>query len=666
MDVVVVEGKQLGPEDFAEGAGWCEVRKKKKANCPTESAENHQTQSQRETPATSTMGIDAAGATAAQLKRRCARQVQKLAMASRMPALPAEDYKIVVRPRGGFNVTDYGTDRIYCCLRNAAGIGKEAAEEDSICINIKQNVVVLSTPSEDRAIRYGAICKLRIGDREFEANAYRAAPENTSKGLIKNISKTETQADIVSNLVTLRNPGVLHAKRMGTTDNIVVLFKGYHVPRYVYYGPMLVRCSLYRKHIEVCYQCGRLGHRADVCPNPNNKICRGCRSTNPPPDHQCEPQCQLCGKNHFTGDRSCKARYKTPYIIKRRQMERPRRDEEAVAAYDSGCSSSSINCGSGGSYYHNRRGRSSSGGSRKSQSRSRSRAPRSRSKSRTRGGGGPGVSAVDCVCQGNQQPQRGHRGNVHQVSWAAVAASPGAGAAGEGRAGGPAAVGAGGSELELAIERALQQRLRPLETTIAELRRENALLREENSKLKGAAPRPQQPQLQERHATPSTPLSPTPSRPEPAGMDTDDESGSVETADERENRPPTGKRIALDPARPDNKKRCGRYEKLRQRVDNIEKNLDERFAKQMAQMDEMFNNAIAKLSEHMTQMFATQSTRINDIEARLPPAAGRPIRTIKKPYARQQPNQQQQQNTQADVEAHSQQQSSHLDGDGLH
>ncbi|KAH6922517.1 hypothetical protein HPB50_015257 [Hyalomma asiaticum] len=582
--MLLVLPPRVGPHK-TNGAGWCEVRKKKKANCPTESAENHQTQSQRETPATSTMGIDAAGATAAQLKRRCARQVQKLAMASRMPALPAEDYKIVVRPRGGFNVTDYGTDRIYCCLRNAAGIGKEAAEEDSICINIKQNVVVLSTPSEDRAIRYGAICKLRIGDREFEANAYRAAPENTSKGLIKNISKTETQADIVSNLVTLRNPGVLHAKRMGTTDNIVVF---------------------------------------------------------------------------------CKARYKTPYIIKRRQMERTRRDEEAVAAYDSGCSRSNINCGSGGSYYHNRRGRSSSGGSRKSQSRSRSRAPRSRSKSRTRGGGGPGVSAEDCVCQGNQQPQRGHRGNVHQVSWAAVAASPGAGAAGEGRAGGPAAVGAGGSELELAIERALQQRLRPLETTIAELRRENALLREENSKLKGATPRPQQPQLQERYATPSTPLSPTPSRPEPAGMDTDDESSSVETADERENRPPTGKRIALDPARPDNKKRCGRYEKLRQRVDNIEKNLDERFAKQMAQMDEMFNNAIAKLSEHMTQMFATQSTRINDIEARLPPAAGRPIRTINKPYARQQPNQQQQQNTQADVEAHSQQQSSHLDGDGLH
>ncbi|KAH6934827.1 hypothetical protein HPB50_001263 [Hyalomma asiaticum] len=36
---------------------------------------------------------------------------------------------------------------------------------------------------------------------------------------------------------------------MGTTDNTSVLFEGYHVPRYVYYGPVLVRCSIYRKHI---------------------------------------------------------------------------------------------------------------------------------------------------------------------------------------------------------------------------------------------------------------------------------------------------------------------------------------------------------------------------------------------------------------------------------
>ncbi|KAL1443277.1 hypothetical protein MTO96_046031, partial [Rhipicephalus appendiculatus] len=228
-------------------------------------------------------------------------------------------------------------DRIYCCLRNAAGVGRETAQEDSMCINNTQNILVISTPSEDRARRYGAITKLRIGEQEFETSAYRAAPENTSKGLIRGVSKEESSDGILSNLVTSRNPAVLHAKRMGNTDNVIVLFEGFHVPRYVMYGAMLVKCTLYRKHIDVCYCCGRLGHRADVCPNPKDKVCRGCGSKNPAQDHRCEVECQLCGKDHPTGDKSCKARYKIPYVVRRRRWERARREEEARAACAEAC-----------------------------------------------------------------------------------------------------------------------------------------------------------------------------------------------------------------------------------------------------------------------------------------------------------------------------------------
>ncbi|KAL1445465.1 hypothetical protein MTO96_029170 [Rhipicephalus appendiculatus] len=46
----------------------------------------------------------------------------------------------------------------------------------------------------------------------------------------------------------------------------------------------------------------------------------------PPEDHQCTPSCQLCGSNHQTADRTCKARYKTPYIVKRRRWERQQQD----------------------------------------------------------------------------------------------------------------------------------------------------------------------------------------------------------------------------------------------------------------------------------------------------------------------------------------------------
>ncbi|KAH7973105.1 hypothetical protein HPB52_021602 [Rhipicephalus sanguineus] len=340
MEVVRVDGEELEPDEFGKGSGWCEIKRHSK---------NSSKGSSRRLP----------------LKHnsKTARQVRQIARASRMPDLPTDDYKVVVRPRGGFNVSDYKMYRIYCCLRSAAEIGREAAEEDSIYLNFRQNIVVLSTPSEDRAKRYRAINKLRIGEREFEASAYRAAPENTSKGLVRGIFNDESPENIVKSLVTQRNPAVLHAKRMGNTDNVIVLFDGFYVPSYVYYGAMLVRCSLYRKNIDVCYGYGRLGHRADVCPNPNNKMCRGCGYSNPPQEHVCDPKCQLCGKGHLTGDRKCKAKYKIPYLVKRRQWERRTREEDAaVEANGNGYNNSSTANYASQDRHLRREGRSASRG----------------------------------------------------------------------------------------------------------------------------------------------------------------------------------------------------------------------------------------------------------------------------------------------------------------
>ncbi|KAH7950902.1 hypothetical protein HPB52_003085 [Rhipicephalus sanguineus] len=138
------------------------------------------------------------------------------------PVYRRKDYKIIVRPRDGFKVTDYGINRLECCVANPAEIPRKESEEDMVCANYKQNILVVSTASEERAEKYRYIARLRISDKEFEANPFESAPEDTSK--------------------------------MGNTTNVIILFDGHHVPNYVRYGRALVKFSLYRKHIDVCYR----------------------------------------------------------------------------------------------------------------------------------------------------------------------------------------------------------------------------------------------------------------------------------------------------------------------------------------------------------------------------------------------------------------------------
>ncbi|KAH7956672.1 hypothetical protein HPB52_011622 [Rhipicephalus sanguineus] len=315
MEVVQVEGEDIQPEELDQG-NWFEIkRSNRRRSDDVDPLRSDTTQLQRAKEATWS-------------KKKGYRKIQQLIVASRMPNLPVDDYRIIIRPRGGFNVTEHATDRIYHSVRRAANVERTAEEEDNLCLNKKQNIIVLSTPSKERAKKYVAITSLSIGSKEYEACAYRAAPENTSKGVIRGISASESPEDIVKNLVTPRNPSVLYAKRMGNTNNVIIIFDGYHVPSYVNYGAALVRCALYKKQFDICYECGRLGHRADVCPNPTDKICRGCSTKNPKQDHDCKVECQLCGKDHPTGDKRCQARYRIPYLVKRRRWERARREEQ--------------------------------------------------------------------------------------------------------------------------------------------------------------------------------------------------------------------------------------------------------------------------------------------------------------------------------------------------
>ncbi|KAH7969725.1 hypothetical protein HPB52_021693 [Rhipicephalus sanguineus] len=86
---------------------------------------------------------------------------------------------------------------------------------------------------------------------------------------------------------------------------------------------LLLRCTIYKRQIDPCRNCGRVGYRQDVCPTPSEKVCEHCSIKPTRPDHVCvTPKCALCGQAHITGDRTCPNLYEIPYVVRRRRRRR--------------------------------------------------------------------------------------------------------------------------------------------------------------------------------------------------------------------------------------------------------------------------------------------------------------------------------------------------------
>ncbi|KAL1468298.1 hypothetical protein MTO96_041583 [Rhipicephalus appendiculatus] len=244
------------------------------------------------------------GKTQAKTQDRLLGRIEKR---SRMPRLPAGDYKVVIRPRGGLCVAQLGPTEINSCIYEASGIPFEDREYDMICRNTTQNILVVSTAYPDRADQYRQIKQINARGKAHEVAAYETAPEDTSKGVIRGIPLDETPGNIISALVTARNPMVITAKRLGNTTTVMVLFSGNRVPTTVCYAGVITRCALYRKQIDFCRQCNRIGHRGDVCPNSTNRLCPGCGAFNPDKDHISKAVDQDTGRPE-TSDSSSKGK----------------------------------------------------------------------------------------------------------------------------------------------------------------------------------------------------------------------------------------------------------------------------------------------------------------------------------------------------------------------
>lgn len=232
-----------------------------------------------------------------------------------LPRLPTEDYKIVFRPQGTVDLNAVGPAKLAMAIYNAAKIdGRLAITADQVRIHPTNNTVTISTPEKERAFLYAKIQTLTIDSNAIRVATYAPAPDDSVRGIIYRAYSHETDSEILAELQA-RNPDlpVVAARRMGRTRHFVVTIANAKLPRYVRYLGFTFEVYPYKRRPEACFNCRKLGHRADVCPHPRQPTCRRCGAAHdPPPAGQpptCQASCIVCKGAHPTGSRSCKYRF---------------------------------------------------------------------------------------------------------------------------------------------------------------------------------------------------------------------------------------------------------------------------------------------------------------------------------------------------------------------
>ncbi|KAH7982228.1 hypothetical protein HPB52_003506 [Rhipicephalus sanguineus] len=108
---------------------------------------------------------------------------KRIIASSRMPDLPEDHRRIVIRPRDGLDLRKAGHCKVAEAIMAAAKITYDAAGEDVVCPNVTQNIVVVSTPLEEHAKNYVRIKQIKVGEKVYNVNAYYSADSDEENGL---------------------------------------------------------------------------------------------------------------------------------------------------------------------------------------------------------------------------------------------------------------------------------------------------------------------------------------------------------------------------------------------------------------------------------------------------------------------------------------------------
>ncbi|KAH9366073.1 hypothetical protein HPB48_018094 [Haemaphysalis longicornis] len=94
----------------------------------------------------------------------------------RLPALPREDIKTVIRPRDGLNTSRVSYAQLRDGVLRAAAVSTERTSDDIFRLQPGQNILVVSTPTMENAKKYCSIKEIQVGSQTYATTAYVTPP----------------------------------------------------------------------------------------------------------------------------------------------------------------------------------------------------------------------------------------------------------------------------------------------------------------------------------------------------------------------------------------------------------------------------------------------------------------------------------------------------------
>ncbi|KAH7973466.1 hypothetical protein HPB49_001433 [Dermacentor silvarum] len=154
---IQVEGLDILPTEFSEEAGWCTIGRRERLSSGGKHAN----------PNIASASQAGVGGTNKAHRSPRARK-QQILKAGKMPFLPRDHHKVVIRPQGGLNVATVRVVRLASALYRAASLSPQDAMEDIACPNIQQSIILVSTPHSSNAERYRRLAGFGLDGRQFE------------------------------------------------------------------------------------------------------------------------------------------------------------------------------------------------------------------------------------------------------------------------------------------------------------------------------------------------------------------------------------------------------------------------------------------------------------------------------------------------------------------